>query len=114
MAGRKNHLQGMGVMGKDLGQIKDPFERDFAFRAMQTTPYCRHCGREILLGGDPGKDNVSKFQRETKMMSHGECQNLWEEKERTRIAMEAKEKAKAFAELDMDKYLEQLVKQRDE
>jgi hypothetical protein len=112
MAGRKHHLQGFG-MQQDLGHIKDPILRDQAFRSTQITPYCKHCGREILLMAQE-QDGARKFQIESKMQAHTDCQNLWEEKERTRIAIEAREKAKAFAELDMDTYLQQLAKQRDE
>jgi hypothetical protein len=112
MAGRKHHLQQYGYAGKDLGGIKDPIERDLAFKSISLTPYCKHCGKEIMMMAQE-EASPKKYQAEVKAHAHTVCQNKWEEEYKAKVAAEQQAAAKAFAELDMDAYMEQLMKERE-
>lgn len=107
MAGRKNHLQHFGAPRTDLNDITDPFERDLAFRSTQVTPYCRHCGGELVADG-----NESKYQGELAAMAHTDCELAWKEKEHQRVLAEQRRIEKERANFNMDEYIEQMMKQR--
>lgn len=72
--GKENHIQCYGMpMNQNLNKIKDPIERDFAFKSMQITPYCSFCGGEILAAS-VDKDNTSvNWEWEIQNKAHYSC-----------------------------------------
>lgn len=108
MAGRKHHLQQFGRPSADLNQIEDPFERDLLFRSTQVTPFCKHCGGEIIQDGTD-----SKYQGEIAAMGHTDCHLAWEETERQRKLAEQRRIEKERANFNMDEYIERMMNQRE-
>lgn len=84
MAGIKHYLQELGIFPKNLSHIKNPIEREMAFRSMSMTPYCRLCGQEILMCNQDENGRESNWQLEMNVMAHMKCI----EKERARRAGE--------------------------
>ena len=112
MAGRKNYLQQLGMPHKNLNEISDPLERDFAFRSMQATPYCKHCG-SIVLGAEQDADGRkvdAKWEMENQ--AHYSCYLDWKQKEEERLAIEAR-KRKQAEQIDWDDYIKRTMKQRE-
>lgn len=107
MSGRKHRLQQLAVQHPDFSKVDDPFERDLLFRGMQATPYCKHCGGEILAG-----DKDSKHQGELAAMAHTDCELAFQEKERQRLAKERREAEEARRNFNMDDYMEKMLKER--
>ena len=88
MAGIKNHLQqlGIGPLRNKMDNIKDPIERHMAFLSMRATPYCRLCGKEILMN-DRDEDGLPvNWEYEMRVLAHVKCI----EKERARRASEGR------------------------
>lgn len=118
MAGRKHHLQQAGITGKDLNKIENPFERDFAFRSMQATPYCKHCGEVVLTAlQDKDKSTVNP-EWEMANRAHYKCNQAWEldqEQKLLKARSEAEQKRKeAEANFDWERYMEDQLNKRSE
>lgn len=109
MAGRKNHLQQMGYMGKDLSGIKDPVERDFAYRGMNIAPYCKHCGEVILQSFEDKHGKPIDSEWETINRAHYNCFLNWQDKEKARIAEEERRKAEEAANFDWEQYIKDMM-----
>lgn len=117
MAGRKHHLQQFGYMNMDWNKIQDPIERDYAFRSLETTPYCKFCGNQILDASQDAEGKSVNWEWEQQNLAHYKCMlaNRDKKAEQARLAavkaeIEKAEKAKEF---DMDAYMEQMLKQRE-
>lgn len=114
MAGRKHHLQQFGRPMNDFNKIQDPFERDLAFKSMTATPYCKHCGEQILDAlMDKNKGNVD-WEWEMKHQAHYRCYKEWEAEASAKIEAERRRLAKEAKEMDWDDYMAQMMKQREE
>ena len=82
MAGIKNHLQELGINPTDIQHhdAKDPLERHMSFLSMRTTPYCRLCGKEILMNSQDEHGMPVNWEYELQVLTHVKCI----EKERAR------------------------------
>jgi hypothetical protein len=118
MAGRKHHLQQMGYMGKNLSDIKDPMERDFAFRSMQTTPYCKHCGEVILQAFEDKHGQQVDAEWEMKNLTHYHCFLDWQSEEKAKAEKRAREeeerRKKEEANFDWDAYMKDMLAKKGE
>lgn len=118
MAGRKHHLQQAGITGLELNKIADPFERDFAFRSMQATPYCQHCGEVVVSSEQDEAGFKVDYEWEIKHRSHYKCHQKWQVEEEEKILkaqMQAEQaRKKAAAEFDWDRYMQEQLNKRSE
>ena len=107
MAGRKHHLQQFGMPIKSLNDIEDPIERDFAYRSLQVTPYCRHCGGEIMSSLEDEDGMQVDVDWEMQNKAHYKCFMKWQ-------AAQPKPEPVKQPEINWDDYMEQMMKQRGE
>ena len=103
MAGRKHHLSSNGNLPTPNMQGKEILERDYAFRSMMATLYCKHCGGQILFSTD------TQWQNESATSAHENCSRTWIENERVRIAKEERE----AKDIDWDSYIEETMRNRN-
>jgi hypothetical protein len=117
MAGRKHYLQQHGYMNNDWNKIQDPFERDFAFRSLQATPYCQFCGEEIIDSEMDKEGSKVDWEWEQKNLMHYKClgKKKAEKEEQARLAAAKAEleRAEKEANFDWDNYMKDMLGKRE-
>lgn len=114
MAGRKHHLQQLGYSGANLSKIEDPMERDFAFRTIQATPYCKHCGEQVLQSLQDKDGKAIDSEWEQKNQAHYNCYSKWKREMEHKKMVEDWNKAEKAANFDWDTYMKQMLDKKED
>jgi hypothetical protein len=117
MAGRKHRLQEYGYMNMDWNKIDDPFERDFAFRSLEATPYCKFCGEQILDASQDAEGKSVNWEWELKNLMHYSCLQDDKAKKAAKARLEAvKEEIRKQDEaenFDWDAYMKDMLDKKE-